>query len=229
MARHSPWELRTPDSEAARGGKFYTSQSLLTSSWPLAVGAVWRGPRPALSWLRHTERLLRCPQARHPPAGGKGEGWGWWWEQCSPGDVYKQLHWLPAGAPVQTSAPCPLPEHLCHFSLSQCHQDGKADAGGDQVQEGRLQEDIGCEAMLGRIPSQGHEPFPWHDRDSYCPGSQSQSVSGPESGLLTPGLGLLLPRREGKKPKETQVHRARRVPGAWLTVFQSPRTLGSNM
>lgn len=153
MARHSPWELRTPDSEAAWGRNSTPASTFLRAAglWLWELSGEAQGL--ALSWLRPTERLLRCPQARHPPAGGKGEGWGWWWEQCSPGDMYKQLHWLPAGAPVQTSAPCPLPEHLCHFSLSQCHQDGKADAGGDQVQEGRLQEDTSCEAMLGRIPS----------------------------------------------------------------------------
>lgn len=72
--------------------------------------------------------------------------------------------------------PCPLPEHLCHLSLRQRHQDGEADAGGDQVQEGRLQEDTGCEAVPGRIPPQGHTPFPGHDSDSYCPGPEPVSV-----------------------------------------------------
>lgn len=184
VARHSPWELRTPDSlGGSLGGGNPTPARPFSRPAGLWLGELSGEARGlALSWLLPTERLLWCPQARHPPAGGKGEGWGWWWEQCSPGDVYQQLRWLPAGAPVQTPAPRPLPEHLRHFSLSQGHQDGEADAGGDQVQQGRLQEDTGCEAMLGTTPSQGHAPFPGQDRDSCCPGSQSQSVSGPELG-----------------------------------------------
>lgn len=119
-------------------GGNYTGQSLPKTQQASGCGGCSPlAPNPA-------ERFLLVPQARHPRAGGKDKGWGRWQEQCSPGDVYKQPRQALRAArrctcAMQMSAPCAaLPEHLCHFPLGQCHQDRKTDAGGDQVQKGRL-------------------------------------------------------------------------------------------
>lgn len=129
--------------------EIYTSQSLFKTQLASGCGGCLESPKTLPSPAPGPQKGDRkcspwCSQARHRHVGGKGEGWG-----CSSGDMYKQPRPAPPAAcrctcAMQASAPCPLlPEHLCHFSFGQCHQDGKADAGRDQVQEGRLREDIG--------------------------------------------------------------------------------------
>lgn len=153
------------------------------------MGAVWRGPGLCPPMAPGSQKgSCWCPQARHPHASGKGKGWGWQWEKCSPGDVYKQLHWLPAGVPV----PCKrLPLVTSYLNISVTSPLASATRTGKPMQAGTRYRRAGCkrtqgsEAMLGQTPARAMPiipPFPGHDRDSYFPGSQSESVAGPGSG-----------------------------------------------
>lgn len=56
---------------------------------------MWGLPSPG---SQPEERFPLAPQAGHPRAGRKDKRWGWWREQCSPGDVYEQPRQAPLAA-----------------------------------------------------------------------------------------------------------------------------------
>lgn len=124
--------------------------------------------------------------------------WSWWWENVpletctnSPG----RLHQLPAGAPVSCKRLPPAPSYLnisVTSPLTSATRTGKPIQAGTRYRRAGCKRTQGGEVMLGRATA-------------------SQWL-GLNLGLLTPRPRLLFPGREGKKPKETQVCGALRVP-----------------
>lgn len=185
-------------------GELYTRQSLPQAAglrlWsclerPGALAPLAPGPEKGSCW---------CPQVMHPHAGGKGEGRGRWWEQCSldtcensPG----RLRRLPAGEP----GPCEGLPRPAHLNISVTSPLTRATRTGKPMQAGTRYRRAGCKRtqagkeVLGRAPARAVPITPalsWARQGQRCPGSPSQSAAGPESGAPSSQTRLLLPGRE---------------------------------
>lgn len=143
------WEPRTPDSRAA-GGEILPqpvpSQHQLASS----CGGCLESPK-----------ALPSPSSPRFTAGERGEGWGWWWAQRSPGDVHQQPWQAPPAAcrctcAMQMSAPAPYLNISVTSPLASATRTGKPMQAGTRYRRAGWKKTQGGEAVLGRALAQGY-------------------------------------------------------------------------
>lgn len=132
--------------------------------------------------------------------------------KCSSGDLYEQPRQAPPAAcgctcVMQASAPTPSYLNISVTSpLASATRTGKPIQAGTRYRRAGCKRTQGGEVMLGRATT-------------------SQWL-GLNPGLPTPRPKLLFPGREGKKPKETQVCGALRVPRSLAGSVPITRDIG---